>query len=274
MTDILQRPSVTAVIPPDTGSSPVLRALRASRVWLVLLAGMVVWQLAVVLFDVPTYILPSPLRVIEEFFRRPEMYLQALWVSAWESVVGFVVAAVAGVTLGVLIARSALTEQLLYPYLNILRVTPTVAIAPLLTIWFGRGYLPIIVISFLIAFFPIIVQTVLGLNSADKGLIDVLRIANAGELAILRKVRLPNALPYIFSSFRISAPGAVIGVLVGEFMSGSEGLGFLITSASGQLNTRSVFVLVVLSSLLGIALFNVCVLIERRVVKWHPAVRV
>ncbi|GLZ54318.1 ABC transporter permease [Actinomycetospora sp. NBRC 106378] len=250
----------------------LLRVLRSTRVWLVLLAGVVVWQIAVTVLDLPNYILPSPVRVVTEFANRPLLYLQATLVTTWESLVGFGAAVVLGVVLGVLIARSRLTEELLYPYLNVLRVTPTVAIAPLLTIWFGRGFLPIVVVSFLIAFFPIIVQTVLGLNSADRGLVDVLRIANAGELQILRKIRLPNALPYIFASFRISAPGAVIGTLVGEFMSGSQGLGFLITTASGQLNTSSVFVLVVLSSLLGIAMFQVCVLVERRVVRWHPSV--
>jgi NitT/TauT family transport system permease protein len=262
----------SAVVPPELRPSMLLRVLRSTRVWLVLLAGVVVWQIAVTVLDLPNYILPSPVRVVTEFANRPLLYLQATLVTTWESLVGFGAAVVLGVVLGVLIARSRLTEELLYPYLNVLRVTPTVAIAPLLTIWFGRGFLPIVVVSFLIAFFPIIVQTVLGLNSADRGLVDVLRIANAGELQILRKIRLPNALPYIFASFRISAPGAVIGTLVGEFMSGSQGLGFLITTASGQLNTSSVFVLVVLSSLLGIAMFQVCVLVERRVVRWHPSV--
>ncbi|MFJ8600216.1 ABC transporter permease [Streptomyces shenzhenensis] len=252
---------------------PVVRVLMALRVWLILLLGVGVWAAVTAVADVPKYIFPSPRAVVREFAKRSDLYLEAFWVSLLESVAGFVAAAVLGVLLAVLIARSRLMETMLYPYLNIIRVTPTVAVAPLLTIWFGTGTLSVVVVSFLLAFFPVIVQTVLGLNSADPGLVDVMRVCNASELSILRKVRLPTALPYVFSSFRISAPAAVIGVLAGEFMSGEKGLGYLITVMSAQLNTPAVFALIILSSILGIGLFEVCVLVEKRLVTWHPSVR-
>ncbi len=99
-----------------------------------------------------------------------------------------------------------------------------------------------------------------------------MRISNASELAILTKIQLPNALPYLFSSFRVAAPGAVVGALLGEFLGASSGLGYLITVASGQLNTAAVFLLAALSCVLGIVIFNLCVFAEKRLVKWHPAV--
>jgi NitT/TauT family transport system permease protein len=252
--------------------SLTMRVLKSARVWFVLVVGLAVWELVTRLGDVPTYLFPAPGKVVDQLVNRPELYLEAVWTTTVETVVGFALAVGAGVLLGVLIARSRLTEEILYPYLNIIRVTPTIALAPLLTIWMGRGMTPIIVVTALTAFFPIVVQTVLGLKSTDPALVDLMRIANAGEITVLRKIRFPNSLPYLFSAFRISAPTAVIGALVGEFISGEKGLGYLLITAQGQLNTSAVFLVIVLSALLGIVLFNLLVLLERRVVRWHPAV--
>jgi NitT/TauT family transport system permease protein len=262
-----------AVIPPDLNDSPLFRVFKAVRVWLVLLAAVGIWQLISVALDVPKYLLPSPAAIIDEFTSDPEQYLIALWDTTVLSLYGFGAAVVVGVTLAVFMARSALFEELIYPFLNIIRVMPTVAIAPLLVIWCGRGDLPVVICSFLIAVFPIIVEMTLGLTSVDKDLVDLMRICNATELTILRKIRIPNSMPYLFSSFRVAAPGAVVGALLGEFLGASKGLGYLITVSNGQLNTAAVFLLALLSCLLGIVMFNACVLAEHRFVKWHHAVR-
>jgi len=268
----LKKP-VTAVILPEAGSSIAGRVFRATRVWLVLAAVVAVWELIVRAFDVPKYLFPAPSAIVAELRAKPDLYLGATWTTTVEAFAGFAAAVAIGVVFAVLISRSALFEEMIYPFLNIIRVTPTVAIAPLLTIWLGRGMLPVVVASFLIAFFPIIVQTSLGLKSVDRGLIDLMRISNANELQILSKIQVPNALPYLFSSFRVAAPGAVVGALLGGFLGASSGLGYLITVASGQLNTAAVFLLAALSCVLGIVIFNVCVFAEKRLVKWHPAVQ-
>jgi ABC-type nitrate/sulfonate/bicarbonate transport system permease component len=267
------RSPVRAVIPPELRPSVPMRALRATRVWLVLLAAVALWEAVVAVFDVPAYLFPAPSAIADELLEKPDLYLSALWTTTVESLLGFAAAIVVGVVLGVLFARSPLVEELVYPFLNIVRVTPTVAIAPLLTIWFGRGLVPVVIAAFLIALFPVLVQVVLGVASADRQLIDVLRIANASDLSILRKVQIPNAMPYLFSSFRVAAPGAVVGALLGEFLGASSGLGYLITVASGQLNTAAVFLLAALTCVLGIALFQVCVVVEKRLIHWHPSVR-
>ena len=189
-----------------------------------------------------------------------------------ESVIGFAIAAVAGILLAILIARSALMERLVYPYLNIVRVTPVIAIAPLLTIWFGHGQVPMVIVAALIAFFPIVVTTALGLKSVDPDLMSMMRLLNASRRQTLYKIQLPNALPYIFSAFRISAPLAVVGALVGEFVGASEGLGYLLVTARGRIDTSTVFLMTVLAALMGILAFALVVAFERRFVKWHPSV--
>jgi NitT/TauT family transport system permease protein len=272
---IVRNPNVpvlrTAVVPDPPKRSILLRIFIKVRIWLVLLLTLLFWQFAVVFFDIPHYFLPSPRSVVEKFLDTPELYIEAFIVTAVESIGGFFLAAIAGISIAVLIARSRLIEELLFPYLTIIRVMPIVAIAPLLIIWFGHGLLPMIIVSALIAFFPIVVNTVLGLRSVDPDLIDLMRTLNSSERQLLWKIRFPFALPYIMSAFRISAPGAVIGALVGEFVGGIRGLGFVLVTAHGRLDTAAVFLMVTLSVFLGLLFFAVVVAIEKRVLRWHPS---
>ncbi|MEQ6901455.1 ABC transporter permease [Nocardioides sp. YIM 152588] len=264
---------VRAVIPPAQHTSAVFRVFRVTRAWLLLALAVLAWEVAVRVLDTPRYILPAPSAMWEEFVDHGELFLNGVWATTKMSLYGFFFAVVVGTALGVLMARSALFEELAFPFLNIIRVMPTIAIAPLLIIWFGRGGVPIVICSFLIAVFPIIVDVTHGLTSVNEDLVNVLKLANASELSILTRVRIPNALPYLFSSFRVAAPGAVIGTLLGEFIGSREGLGYLITVYSAQLNTAAVFVLALLSCLVGILFFNACVLAERLVVPWKTVVR-
>lgn len=272
---------------PDTASSPRLRSAvippereirlqqdiaKRSLVLVILVATILVWEAWVRLRDIPNYLFPKPSTVVDRLVAKPAVMAEAFFFTFFESIIGFALASVVGIALAILIARSALLERLIYPYLNIIRVTPVIAIAPLLTIWFGHGVLPQALIAALIAFFPIVVTTVLGLKSVDPELVSLMRLLNATEAKELWKIRLPNALPYIFSAFRISAPLAVVGALVGEFVGGAQGLGWILITARGRLDTSTVFLMVVLAVLLGIASFTLVVVFEKRFVKWHPAV--
>ncbi|AQA06325.1 hypothetical protein BVC93_12000 [Mycobacterium sp. MS1601] len=250
-----------------------MAALRACRSWLAVGVALLLWQGIVGWLEIPTYVLPAPTDIVDAFTSAPGLLLGGLWATTKLSLLGFAAAIVIGVLLAVLIARSELFEQVAYPFLNIIRVMPTVAIAPLLIIWFGRTGVPIIICSCLIAIFPIIVDVAHGLTSVDHDLINMMKLANASELSILFRIRIPNCLPYLFSSFRVSAPGAVVGALLGEFIGAREGLGYLITVYSAQLNTPMVFVLALLSCLLGIVFFNTCVFAERMLVPWKTVVR-
>ena len=261
-----------AVIPPEREIRLLQDIAKRSLVLVVLIATIVVWETWVRFRDIPNYLFPKPTTVVDRLVAKPWVMTEAFLFTFVESIIGFALASVVGIALAILIARSALIERLVYPYLNIIRVTPVIAIAPLLTIWFGHGILPQALIAALIAFFPIVVTTVLGLKSVDPELVNLLKLLNATEAKELWKIRLPNALPYIFSAFRISAPLAVVGALVGEFVGGAQGLGWILITARGRLDTSTVFLMVVLAVLLGIASFTLVVAFEKRFVKWHPAV--
>ena len=261
-----------AVIPPEQQPRRLQEISKRSMVLVVLVATILVWEAWVRWREIPNYLFPRPTTVVDRFVAKPSVMIEAFLFTFWESLIGFVLASLVGIALAILIARSALLERLLYPYLNIIRVTPIIAIAPLLTIWFGHGILPQALIAALIAFFPIVVTTVLGLKSVDPELVSLMKLLNATEAKELWKIRLPNALPYIFSAFRISAPLTVVGALVGEFVGGAQGLGWILITARGRLDTSTVFLMVVLAVLLGIASFTIVVAFEKRFVKWHPAV--
>ena len=262
----------SAVIPPDQQTSFFRELGKKSLILVVLIGTIGIWEVWVRFRDIPNYLFPRPSTVVDRFVAKPGIMMEAFLVTFWEALVGFTLAAVVGIVLAVFIARSAFIERLLYPYLNIIRVTPVIAIAPLLTIWFGHGTLPQALIAALIAFFPIVVTTVLGLKSVDPELVSMMRLLNATEMKELWKIRLPNALPFIFSSFRISGPLAVVGALVGEFVGGARGLGWLLITARGRLDTSTVFLMVVLAVILGIVSFTIVVAFEKRFVKWHPSV--
>jgi ABC-type nitrate/sulfonate/bicarbonate transport system permease component len=261
-----------AVVPPERHHSLGMRAFRRTRVLIVLAVTVLIWEIATRALDIPVYLLPAPELLIADVVEKPGVVLDAFVATSIAAVLGFLFAAALGIGLGIVIARWFVMEELLYPYLNIIRVTPIIAIAPLLTIWFGHGRTPVVIVAVIIAFFPIVVGTVLGLKSVDPDLINLMRTLSASDRVILRKIRLPHAMPYIFSAFRISAPLAVIGTLVAEFVGGSSGLGYLLITARGRIDTSMVFLMVVLSALLGIAFFQVVVAIERRVIRWHPSV--
>lgn len=274
MTVDLQAPLTRAVIPSDDDRPPLLtRLVRRLRVSFVLLLSIGLWAFLTRAFEIKRFILPSPDLVIQRFFETPEYILGEFWFTVVEAAIGFGVAATLGVSLAIVLSRSALLEELVFPYLNIIRVTPSIAIAPLLVVWFGHTPIPHIIVATTIAFFPIVVTMMLGLRSADPELINLMRTLNASEATIFRKVRLPNSLPYLFASFRISAPLAVIGVLVGQFAGGTGGMGNVLIVSRSNLDTPMSFLMVALSSVLGIAFYGIVVLMERRFIRWHPSVQ-
>lgn len=261
-----------AQIPPEEEQSLIARIFTKLRLVLLLLLTVIGWELFTRIVEPPSYLLPAPHLVFTDLVEETEAVLRAFAITGIESAVGFILALALGVILAVIIARSALMEELLYPYLNIIRITPTIAIAPLLTIWFGHGLTPMIIVAALTAFFPIVVNMVLGLRSVDPDLISLMRTLNASEGQILRKIRLPNSLPYLFSSLRLAAPLAVIGALVGEFVGGADGIGRLLVSARVRIDTSMMFLMIFLAVILGIAAFAAVVAAERRLIRWHPSV--
>jgi NitT/TauT family transport system permease protein len=269
----VERQLALAVIPAgEERPTLAVRLARRLRVSVVLLLTIVAWAVATRVFEIKRFILPGPNLVVERFFDAPGFVIENFLITVAEAGAGFLIAATLGISLAVLLSRSALLGELIYPYLNIIRVTPSIAIAPLLVIWFGHSPLPIVIIATIISFFPIVVTTSLGLRSVDPELLSLMATLNASERAVFRKIRWPNSLPYIFASFRISAPLAVIGALIGEFAGGTAGMGNVLITAKSNLDTPMSFLMIVLSGVLGILFYGVVVFIEPRVIRWHPSI--
>lgn len=228
----------------------------------------VVWQLAVHLFDVKDYVLPSPAAIGSVIIDKFSYLLPHSLVTLREVLIGFAVAVLIGIPIAVIMTFIPLAERLFYPLLIATQAVPKIAIAPLLLIWFGFGEAPKIAMATLIAVFPIIIDTSVGLRSIDTDMIRLARSMRANWLKTFWKVRLPVALPSVFAGLKMAMTFAVIGAVVGEFVAGSEGLGYVVQAAIGSMQTVFAFAGVVILSLMGIILFLLVEGVERVFVSW------
>ena len=235
---------------------------------LVILALLVLWQLAVDLLQVKQYILPSPWSALQAL-DRPSHRWPANFLATLYSVLGaFVLSAVLGMVLAVAIVCNRLLMRTIMPVLVLFNTLPKIALAPLFILWLGYGIWPNIVIGTTIAFFPMVVNTAIGLASAEPEIIDLVRTLRATRWQVFAKIRFPNAVPYIFAGLKLNATMSVTGAIVGEFVASELGLGALIISAGVTLETQTIFASLMLISLLGLALYGVVVLAEQLVAPW------
>ncbi len=202
--------------------------------------------------NMPAYIVPAPSAVIETLFDRLPRILANSWYTAYVTVVGFAIALAVGVLLAIGIVSWRPFDRAVSPLLVVAQVIPKVAIAPILIVYLGYGIEPRIVLAFLIAFFPVVINTVLGLRSVDPNLLHLLQSLRATRTQVLLKVRLPNSLPYAVSGAKIAITLALIGTVVGEFTAGEFGLGVLIQVTSAQLDTPMTFAALIALSLIGL----------------------
>lgn len=238
----------------------------------VFIAFFALWELAVDLLHVKPVILPPPSMIFASIVKHWVYLLQNSWPTFLAISFGFGIAAVLGFVIAIGIAYSRWVSELTYPFLIAAQVIPKVALAPLFLIWFGFGLAPKVVIAALIAFFPIVINTARGLMSVEPELIQYMRSLGASWREIFFKISLPWALPYIFASFRISITLAVVGAVVGEFLSSDTGLGYVISYANTSLDTDVMFAGIFVLSILGMLLFLVVVLFERLFLSWQAAV--
>lgn len=232
-------------------------------------ALLALWQAGVQLSGIQTWLLPSPLAVIQAGWEARGLLGPHILQTTLETVVGFALALVAGVGLGLAIDYSSLLRSALYPLLVISQTVPTVAIAPLLVIWFGYGLLPKVLVVGLICFFPIVVSTTDGLRAADPDIIGLLRTMGASRRDIFFKVRLPGALPSLYSGIRIAITYSVVGAILGEWVGASQGLGIFMLRSTNSFRTDWVFVSIFIVAILSLALFGLVTLIERVTLRWY-----
>ncbi|MEJ1975963.1 MAG: ABC transporter permease [Acetobacteraceae bacterium] len=229
---------------------------------------LVLWQLAVSVFGIREYLLPSPLSVLRAMGPGEIPWARHIWITAVEIVGAFLMAGVAGVLLGTAIAWSSWIARALTPFLVFVNALPKVAVAPLFLLWLGYGALPNMLIGALIGFFPVVINTAVGLTQIEPDLLDLGRVFNAPKWKVFAKIRIPNAAPYILSALKVTATSAVVGAIVGEFVASQRGLGYVIVATQSSLNTPVAFAALVWISILGLALFGAVGLLARLVAPW------
>jgi ABC-type nitrate/sulfonate/bicarbonate transport system permease component len=237
---------------------------------LVLLAVLLgAWEAWVRWADKPAWFLPAPSRVGRVLWSERALLLENGWVTLQEVLVGLAVAIVAGVLIAVLIHASAVIERAVYPLVIASQAIPVIALAPLLLIWFGHGLMPKVVMTALIAFFPLAVSTTDGLKSADRETLAMFRAMGASRLQRFQFVQAPSAAPAFFSGLKVAVAVAVIGAVIGEFVGSNEGLGHTIILANASLRTDLVFACVAVLSVMAIGLFILVTILERIVLPWR-----
>jgi NitT/TauT family transport system permease protein len=226
------------------------------------------WHYYVVLFHVPVVVLPTPLQVLEAMVQESKVLTEEAWITALECIYGFALALVIGIPIAVTMTYSRIANQMFYPLLVASQSIPKVAIAPILLVWFGTGIKSKLAMAFVIAFFPVVVDTATGLRSTSPELLELARSLQCTRFQTFFKIQLPSALPSIFSGAKIAVTLSVIGAVIGEFIGSNEGLGNLLLTANSQLNSPLVWAALTVLSLLGVILYGAVVLAERFFMPW------
>jgi len=257
-----------------------MSASRISRALLPLIVGIAVilaWEAIVAAYRIPRFVLPPPSAIAQALIGDFPSFMISLWTTLRVTLLAFFLAVVSGVVLAVLFSQSRMVEMALYPYAVVLQVTPVVAIAPLIVIWVGfeRINLALLILAWIVAFFPILSSTTLGLRSVDHNLIDLFRLHGASNRQILWRLKLPSALPYLLNGMKTSGGLALIGTVVAEYGAGSgtaTGLAWRIVEAGNRLQIARMFAALFLLAVLGIAIFAATATLEYLVLrKWHES---
>lgn len=258
----------------------MIRALsrNSSRTWLGLISiagGILAWHLITRHSGIPNFILPSPLSVWTRFLRALSdgSLLYHTGITLLEIVLGLLVGVLLATLVGYVLAKSRTLEKILSPYVVASQAIPIVAIAPLLVIWLGDGILSKVVICALIVFFPVLVNTIVGVRAVPTALYDLMNSLHASRSQILWKVEVPASLPVFLGGLRVGATLSVIGAIVGELVDAEEGLGFLLQLGDFQYDTPMVFVAVFMLIGLALMLYGIVILLEKRFLKWQNTSR-
>lgn len=268
-------PIDTSMLPPPPpasrkrGKGEHNRFVRIGLPTLAFIASLVIWQLAVVLLDIKQYVIPAPLVVFDRFMEQIPVLWSAALVTASEVALGFLIAAAVSIPLAYLIASVRIVEIAFYPLIVVLQTIPKIAVAPLFIVWFGFGSLPKILLTFLLCFFPILVDTLTGFKALDPRVLYITKSMGASRMQTFGYVRLPAAVPFIFSGLKVAVVLAVTGAIVAEFVGSNAGLGYLLLRASANLDTPLIFAVLVVLSILGLVFAYVVEFIEKLIAPWQ-----
>jgi NitT/TauT family transport system permease protein len=244
--------------------SAVLPALGLAAVVLV------IWEAAVRLFNIPQFVIPAPSAIAVALFEQRVALASASKATAIEVLFGFVLAALVGIVVALAIVRFERFGKALYPLVVLFQTVPKVALAPIFILWFGYDLAPKIVLIVVIAFFPVAIDMLAGLQSVEPSFVALMRSVGASRGEILRRVRIPHSLPHLMAGLKVAITFSVIGAIVGEFAGASAGLGYVIQFASTQLETPLVFAALIVVSVLGLVFYYLVEFAEHLLVPWSP----
>lgn len=231
------------------------------------------WWLATKMEWVPPFIIPSPGDTWAAASGNAAYLAQNTWVTTYETLIGFAIAAIIGIIVAIFMVYSSGLEKTLYPVILFAQVIPKIAIAPLFVVWLGFGAVPKILVAVLMAFFPVVISGMAGLRSINPEILELTSTMGASPVKTFAKVRLPAAMPELLSGLKVAATLAVTGAVVGEFVGANEGLGYVILRANGNLDTAMLFAALIIMSLMGVILFGAIQLAERLLIPWHASRR-
>lgn len=223
---------------------------------------------------VQPYLLPTPGETFGNLVEFAPYFAQHTWITTYETVLGFLIAVVLGELVAVLMVYSRTLQSTVYPIILVAQVIPKIAVAPLFVVWMGFGMGPKITVAVLMAFFPIVVSGLAGLKSVDPEILDLSKTMGASKLKTFTKIQFPASLPQLLSGMKVAATLAVTGAVVGEFVGGNEGLGYVILRANGNMDTATLFGALIIMSVIGILLFAVIQIAENLLIPWHASRRV
>jgi NitT/TauT family transport system permease protein len=235
-----------------------------------LVAFLVLWEAAIRGLRVSSFVLPAPSSVIASLMHNHMVLLDAARVTAVEVLIGFVLSAIVGIAVALVIVRFERFGRALYPLVVLFQTVPKVALAPIFILWFGYDLAPKVTLIVVIAFFPVAIDMMAGLQSVEPAFVALMRSVGASRGEILRRVQIPASLPHLMAGLKVAITFSVIGAIVGEFAGASAGLGYVIQLASTQLETAFVFAALVVVSVLGLAFYYVVEWAERLLVPWSP----
>ncbi|MDB5606271.1 MAG: transporter permease [Bradyrhizobium sp.] len=246
------------------GASSIMPTLALSA------AVIVVWEAVIRLFHVRTFVLPAPTAIIASLAANRGVLVVASQATALEVLFGFVLSAVVGVLVALVIVRFERFGRALYPIIVLFQNVPKVALAPIFILWFGYGLAPKILLIVVIAFFPVAIDMLAGLQSVEPSFVALMRSVGASKSKIMLRVRIPHSLPHLMAGLKVAITFSVIGAIVGEFAGANQGLGYVIQFASTQLDTPLIFAALIAISVLGLAFYYIVEFAERILVPWAP----
>jgi NitT/TauT family transport system permease protein len=229
------------------------------------------WEIACRFFQIRPILLPSPSLIIGDLASSPVWFAKQAMYTLGITLAGFSVAAVFGVLFAVLIVEWKVLDRLLFPLFVGLNSVPKVALAPLFIIWFGTGAEPKVAIAFLIAVFAVVIDTALGLRSVPPDTIDLARTLRGSRLKVLLRIKIYCAMPHVFAGLKVAMSLALVGAIVGEFVSSQRGLGYVILSAQGMFDTPRVFAAIAILGIMGVVLIKTIEVVERIALPWHDS---